>query len=144
MDIPVVSARTNPHFERLGGHEAAVRLVDAFYAAMDRRADARVIRAMHAMDLTHTKAVLVDYLTEWMGGPRRYSATRGSPMLKRRHHPFDIGDAARDAWMACMREALATTCPDIQLRGQLDAAFLKIADHIRNTEPHQHQPREPL
>jgi truncated hemoglobin YjbI len=111
-----------------------VRLVDAFYAAMDRRPDARAIRAMHAEDLAHTKAVLVDYLAEWMGGPKRYSATRGSPMLKRRHHPFNIDDDARDAWMACMREALAATCLDSELRTQLESAFRKIADHIRNTE----------
>lgn len=122
-----------------------VRLVDAFYAAMDSREDARVIRAMHDVELTHTKAVLVAYLAEWMGGPRRYSATRGAPMLRRRHHPFDIDDAARDAWMACMRQALAETCPDAALRAELDAAFWKIADHIRNSDasrdasPHHHR-----
>lgn len=37
LHIAVVA---NPHFARLGGESAVVRLVDAFYAAMDRRADA--------------------------------------------------------------------------------------------------------
>lgn len=132
--IPVVGAQANPHYERFGGSRAVVQLVDAFYAAMDGRADARVIRAMHPADLTDVKAVLVKYLSEWMGGPRHYSTERGSPMLRRRHHPFNIDSAARDAWMACMRQALEQTCPDAALRGELEAAFRKIADTVRNTE----------
>ncbi len=131
--IPVVCSTRNPHLERLGGPEAVVRLVDAFYRAMDTREDARTIRAMHEPDLGPTKAILVKYLVEWMGGEKVYSADRGSPMLRRRHHPFDIDVAARDAWMACMRQALDEACPDVGLRQELDAAFWKIADHIKNT-----------
>lgn len=147
--LPVISAKpANPHYTRLGGHEALVQLVEAFYRAMDSRADARVIRAMHEPDLSRTKAVLVNYLSEWTGGPRLYSPERGSPMLRRKHHPFDIDAAARDAWMACMREALAEVVADEALRAELDAAFYKIADFIRNTEhggverPHPGRPRE--
>lgn len=132
--IPIVAPPANPHYTRFGGHAAVVALVDAFYRAMDTREDAHTIRAMHPADLTHTKAVLVKYLAEWMGGPREYSAERGPPILRRRHHPFDIDSPARDAWMACMRDALAQSCPDQALRADLDAAFAKIADHIRNTE----------
>lgn len=131
--IPVVCSTRNPHLERLGGPEAVARLVDAFYRAMDTREDARTIRAMHEPDLGPTKAILVKYLTEWMGGPKVYSEERGSPMLRRRHHPFDIDVNARDAWMACMRQALDETCADAALHQELDAAFMKIADHIKNT-----------
>lgn len=134
--LPVITAANpNRHYERLGGHDAVVRLVDAFYRAMDTRPDAATVRAMHEPDLSHTRAVLVRYLSEWMGGPRAYSAERGSPMLRRRHQPFDIDAAARDAWMACMRQALAECGVEDGLRAELDAAFTKIADFIRNTEP---------
>lgn len=130
--LPVVDTRSNPHYLRFGGPEAIARLVDAFYRAMDTRDDARTIRAMHEPDLRETKAVLVRYLGEWMGGPREYSTTRGAPMLRRRHMPFAIDDAARDAWMACMRQALDETCSDAALREELLAAFAKVADHLRN------------
>ncbi|MBT9597270.1 MAG: group II truncated hemoglobin [Vitreoscilla sp.] len=133
--LPIVAASTNPHFERLGGQAAVQRLVDAFYAAMDERADARTIRAMHAADLGPTKDVLVSYLCEWLGGPRRYSAEQGAPMLRRRHQPFDIDTAARDAWMNCMRQALAQTCDDTELRAALEAALQKVADHLVNLHP---------
>lgn len=142
MDSP------NRHYERLGGLPAVTALVDAFYRAMDTREDAKTIRAMHAPDLHATQAVLVKYLCEWLGGPKAYSPERGAPMLRRRHQPFDIDTAARDAWMACMRQALSEVCTDDPLRAELDAAFYKVADFIRNTEhggearPHPGRPRE--
>jgi len=129
--LPVVSTRpANPHLDRLGGPAAVTRLVDAFYAAMDRLPEARTIRAMHEPDLSPTKAVLVMYLTEWLGGERQYSARRGPPRLGRVHAPFHIDAAAAQAWMACMRAALAEVCEDAVLRAELDAAFDKVARHL--------------
>lgn len=135
LDLPVVSATPNAHYERLGGAPAVERLVQAFYRAMDARPEAAIVRAMHAPDLADTRRVLVAYLGEWLGGPRAYTPLRGAPMLRRRHQPFDIDTAARDAWMACMRQALAEVCSDDMLRAELDAAFWKVADVIRNREP---------
>lgn len=150
MNQPVAAhpPNPNPHFTRLGGHDEVVKLVDAFYRAMDTLPAAAVIRAMHEPDLAPTKAVLVTYLSEWMGGPKRYTADRGAPMLRRRHQPFPIDAAARDAWMLCMRQALGEVCVDAALRAELDAAFYKVADFIRNTDQggdaraHPGRPRE--
>ena len=122
------------HFARLGGREAVVRLVDAFYRAMDALPEAATIRAMHDTDLTQTRVVLVKYLTEWMGGGRAYSPEHGAPMLRRRHQRFPIDGAASDAWMLCMRQALNEVCADVALRIELAAAFDKVADFMRNTE----------
>jgi hemoglobin len=130
--LNVEFATPNPHLQRLGGAPVVVRLVDAFYGAMDTRADARALRAMHAEDLTRTKAVLVLYLTEWLGGPRQYTAERGAPRLGRVHRPFPIDAAASAAWMACMRQALLEVCADVALRGELEAAFAKLAAHLQN------------
>lgn len=128
--LPVVSVTANPHFARLGGEGAVQRLAEAFYAAMDTRQDARAIRAMHAADLAPMRAVLVTYLVEWLGGPKRYSAERGAPKLGRVHRPFPIDAAASDAWLACMRQALDETCPDAALRDELMASFAKVANHL--------------
>lgn len=149
MTAPTIApSQPNPHFARIGGHEQIVRLVDAFYRAMDTLPEAATIRAMHEPDLRATKAVLVKYLSEWMGGPKLYTPDRGAPMLRRRHQPFALDSAARDAWMACMRQALDEVCPDQGLREELLAAFYKVADFIRNTEDggetraHPGRPRE--
>ena len=128
-----LAVSTNPHYTRIGGAAAIERLVQAFYRAMDQRPEAATIRAMHAADLHDTQQVLAAYLAEWMGGPRAYSTTRGAPMLRRRHHPFEIDEAAREAWMGCMRQALSETCSDGALRQELEAAFAKVAHAVVNT-----------
>jgi len=135
--LPAVAPATapNPHFARLGGEAAVARLVDAFYRAMDTLPEAAGIRAMHAPDLGHTRAVLTLYFTEWLGGPAGYSAQRGHPRLRMRHAPFSIGAAERDAWLACMRHALADVVgDDAELRDQLMQALFKTADWLRNTQ----------
>lgn len=121
------------HFEALGGADAVVRLVDAFYRHMDTRPGARGIRAMHAPDLAATKAVLVLYLCEWLGGPKDYSAQRGHPRLRMRHSSFAIGVPERDVWLACMRAALEDAGATPELRSALMNAFFKTADWMRNT-----------
>lgn len=130
-----LAVSTNPHYERIGGAAAVERLVQAFYRAMDQRPEAAAIRAMHDSDLHETRRVLALYLAEWMGGPKAYSAERGAPMLRRRHHPFEIDAAAREAWMGCMRQALSQTCSDGALRQELEAAFAKVAHAVVNTVP---------
>ena len=86
----LTSAPPSPHFALLGGEAGVKDLVNAFYRHMDTRGDAVGIRAMHAADLAHTRAVLVLYLCEWLGGPKDYSAQRGHPRLRMRHGSFAI------------------------------------------------------
>jgi hemoglobin len=135
--VPLQSAR-NPHFEGVGGAEGVDRLVDSFYRHMDTQVQARGIRAMHEADLGATRAVLKLYLTEWLGGPADYSAQRGHPRLRMRHHAFSIGEAERDAWLACMRAALEEVVPEAALREALMNSFFKTADWIRNDEGNPH------
>jgi hemoglobin len=125
----------SPHFEMLGAEAGIVRLVDAFYRHMDTRPDTSGIRAMHEPDLASTKAVLVLYLCEWLGGPKDYSAQRGHPRLRMRHAGFAIGVTERDAWLACMRAALEDVGAEPALQSALMNAFFKTADWMRNTGP---------
>jgi hemoglobin len=133
--LPILQTRS-PHFEMLGGEAVVVKLVDAFYRHMDTRPDATGIRAMHGRDLTSTKAILVLYLCEWLGGPQAYSAKQGHPRLRMRHGGFAIGMAERDAWLACMDAALTDIGAPAELQQTLMASFFKTADWMRNTGPH--------
>ncbi|WP_439358993.1 group II truncated hemoglobin [Bradyrhizobium sp. DASA03007] len=119
-------------FERIGGSATIELLVDRFYQRMDTLPEAKVIRAMHAADLGLIRDVLKRYLTEWTGGPRLYSVEKGHPRLRQRHIGFSIGDAERDAWMACMRGALEETVVDRAARQDLDKALSGLADWMRN------------
>lgn len=130
------------NFVRIGGAPAVDRLVEAFYRRMDEMPEARGIRAMHRPDLTDTKDVLKRYLGEWLGGPELYSQERGHPRLRMRHLHQSIGPDERDAWMLCMSGALGeVVTDDTMLRETLYAAFLKLADWVRNDPENPHDKR---
>ena len=116
----------------MGGQATVDRLVDSFYDRMDSLPDAAVIRAMHTADLTDIRAVLKQYLGEWLGGPKRYTSERGHPMLRARHLPFPIGTAERDAWMLCMNGALDETVAQEDVREHVRTALSNLAGHMRN------------
>lgn len=124
----------NPHFAAIGGEAGVVRLIDSFYHHMETMPVAAQIRALHPAQLGHVKEILRRYMIEWTGGPRVYSVDRGAPRLRHRHSMFTIGEAERDAWMLCMRAALAECVPDLALRAELDTAFYKVANAIRNAD----------
>ena len=128
-------------FERIGGAVAIDRLVEAFYRRMDSEPEAATIRAMHASDLGPVGSVLKRYLSEWTGGPKLYSPEKGHPRLRQRHMGFAIGDAERDAWLLCMRGALAETVQDEAARADIDAALTKLADWMRNQAGNPHDAR---
>ena len=88
----------------MGGEETFRRLVGRFYEGV--RADP-VLRPLYPEeDLGPAEDRLRMFLVQYWGGPRTYSERRGHPRLRMRHAPFAIGEAARDAWLRHMREAL--------------------------------------
>lgn len=129
---------SNPHFATIGGEAPITQLVERFYFHMDTLPEAAAIRAMHEPDLSHTKEVLVKFLIEWLGGPKVYSAERGHPRLRQKHIAFPIDEAARDAWMLCMRRAMDDVVANATLRQQLEQSFFKTADFIRNDKGSNH------
>ncbi|CAM3104463.1 globin [Corynebacterium gottingense] len=46
------------------------------------------------------------FLVQYWGGPRTYQEKRGSPMLRRRHFPFPIGEPEADRWLHLMENSL--------------------------------------
>ena len=119
-------------YSALGGAKGVEALVERFYAEMDADPQARGVRALHARDLGPVKHVLTLYLSQWLGGPGDYSASRGHPRLRMRHMRFPIGEAERDAWLACMRRALDGADAPASVREGVYAAMAGLADHMRN------------
>ena len=130
MNAEIINA--NPHYARLGGAEAVRSLVDRFYDLMDEDPDYYGIRKMHPQDLSESRNKLFWFLSEWTGGPALYKERFGPPFLRRRHMPFAIGVSERDQWMGCMTRAMQDVGLEAGLRAQLEAAFFKTADFMRN------------
>lgn len=120
------------HYERIGGEQKVRELVQRFYQLMDELPETHGIRKMHAADLASAENKLFMFLSGWMGGPQLFVEKFGHPRLRMRHLPFAIGESERDQWMVCMTQALQTVVTDAALREELNAAFYKVADFMRN------------
>lgn len=124
----------NTHYERLGGEAGIRALVQRFYELMDTLPEAEGIRRMHSQDLNSSEDKLFKFLSGWTGGPQLYMEEYGHPRLRARHMPFSVGESERDQWMLCMRRALEETVEDEALRQDLEGAFFRTADFMRNRE----------
>jgi len=122
----------NPHYDRPAGEKKIRELLDRFYALMDSRDDTQPLRQMHAKDLRISRDKLFMFLSGWLGGPQLYMEKYGHPRLRQRHMPFAVDAAARDQWMRCMVQAMADVGIEKELRQELEAAFFKTADFMRN------------
>ena len=119
-------------FDRIGGREGLRRLSARFYAIMSERSDAAGIRAMHRDDLGPISESLADFLMGWIGGPRDWFMRPGRPCIMRLHRALPIGESERDQWLACMKQALAETVSDVELREDLETAFFRTANAMRS------------
>ena len=122
----------NPHYDRIGGEKKIRELVDRFYDLMDQRDDTQPLRQMHAKDLRVSRDKLFMFLSGWLGGPQLYIEKYGHPRLRQRHMPFAVDTAARDQWMSCMVQAMEDVGIEEGMRQELEAAFFKTADFMRN------------
>ena len=121
-------------YDLLGGNAAVHRLVTRFYNLMDSVPEYYIIRKLHPADLAGSREKLYLFLSGWLGGPQLYAEKFGHPMLRARHLPFAIGLAERDAWLACMKQAMSDCAIEAGLKmGLLDSLF-KTADWMRNKE----------
>jgi hemoglobin len=119
-------------YEILGGDAKVRELVERFYDLMDLEPDYAQLRRVHGSSLASAREKLHLFLCGWLGGPPLYMDRFGHPMLRARHLPFAIGTQERDQWMACMVQAMEETQVPQALRGDLEAAFFKTADWMRN------------
>lgn len=136
MDASVTMA-TPPRFgegdasyRAAGGLDGIQRLVDAFYTQMDNLEAAATIRAMHDSNLDEAKQRLSYFLSGWLGGPRLYAEHFGSINIPGAHSHLAIGDAERDAWLLCMRYAIAAQNYPSEFANYLLAQLTIPADRI--------------
>ncbi|HUW87392.1 MAG TPA: globin [Candidatus Paceibacterota bacterium] len=92
-------------FEEVGGSETFADLVSHFYACV---AVNPILRPMYPeSDLKGAALRLQMFLEQYWGGPTTYSDERGHPRLRMRHAGFHIAMPERDAWLECMKSAIA-------------------------------------
>jgi len=104
-------------YDRIGGHQVFENLASHFYALVT--ADP-ILRPMYPdKDLKGAARRLMLFLEQYWGGPKTYGEERGHPRLRMRHAGFHINEAARDAWLRCMKSAVDEIDCDSALKAEL-------------------------
>ena len=118
-------------YDEVGGQAFFERLVDAFYAIVERD---ELLRPMYPADLGESKRNMVLFLSQYWGGPTTYMQERGHPRLRMRHAPFRITKKARDAWIEAMTAALKSVRSELSSEQfeEMTAYFDMAAHQMRN------------
>lgn len=90
-------------YQRVGGMDAFVSLVDAFYR---RVAQDPVLRPHYPDDLEPGKRHLAMFLAQYFGGGDIYGRERGHPRLRMRHADFAITPEVALRWAELMAAAI--------------------------------------
>jgi len=106
--IPVSAARP-PAFSRpdaaiygLMGEENIFAMLSDLYRELEKSS----IRPMFADDMQEASRRSAAFFVGLMGGPPLYHQRYGAPMMRRRHMPFPIDEAARQEWLDCFLRVL--------------------------------------
>jgi hemoglobin len=117
-------------FDRWGGEQFFVALVDRFYEGVESDP---LLRPMYPEDLSDPKRHLALFLSQYWGGPPVYNEERGHPRLRMRHARFAVTPAAATAWLGHMTAAVdAAGLPPDDRRELLDYLSMA-AESLVNT-----------
>ena len=117
FESPLSKVATNDFYQRAGGSKTFSDLISQFYA---RVAVDPILRPLYPEDDLHGAAQRLQmFLEQYWGGPTTYSEERGHPRLRKRHAAYSITSVERDAWLACMGDALAGVKISEDLKNEL-------------------------
>jgi hemoglobin len=112
-------------FDRVGGMDAFVSLVDAFYGKV---AADELLRPMYPEDLEPGKRHLAMFLAQYWGGGDVYSSERGHPRLRMRHAAFPVTPEAALRWA----ELMAASIRELRFPSDVEALLL---DYVVRATP---------
>ena len=113
------------------GERRIQRLVDAFYERV--YSDATLLPIFENTVMEEVKDKQFRFLCQFLGGPQHYSLKYGHPRMRMRHMPHRIDADAKDAWLACMKEAIQTLDIQDELKEALYNCFPQVAQHMVNS-----------
>lgn len=117
-------------FEQLG-EQKLIQIIDGFYA---RVFDSLLIAHLFVNDPEEIKHKQLLFLTQFLGGPQRYTEKYGHPRMRMRHLPHRITEEAKEEWLRCMKASIhEVLADDPDLANALYACFPQLAAHMVNS-----------
>ncbi|PCJ46484.1 MAG: globin [Moraxellaceae bacterium] len=118
---------------RMAGELSGITaLVNEFYNNMEVFPESKKIRDMHSNDLAESRKKLTYFLSGWLGGPKLYSENYGSINIPSAHRHLSVGVEESDAWLFCMKKAIAKQPYEEPFKLYLIEQLRVPAERIRN------------
>lgn len=84
------------------GQDNIYQMLEDFYRELEQSS----IRFMFPEDMVEASKRSAAFFVGVLGGPPLYQQLYGPPMMRARHLPFPIDEAARQAWLQCFYRVL--------------------------------------
>jgi hemoglobin len=91
-------------YDWIGGEATVRKIVESFYPKVQANPK---LGPLFPEDIMPVMEKQFMFLSQFFGGPALFSEAYGHPMMRARHMPFEITMERAQAWLGCMREALA-------------------------------------
>src|SRR5262245_26369202 len=85
------------------GEDNIFAMMEDFYRELERSS----LRPLFPVDMVAASHRSAAFFVGLLGGPPLYHQRYGNPMMRARHLPFVIDEAARQEWLACFDRVLA-------------------------------------
>lgn len=118
-------------YDAIGGAPMIKKIVEAFYPKVQAHP---LLAPLFPEDIMPVMEKQTLFLTQFLGGPSLYSDQYGHPMMRARHMPFPITPERANAWLDCMKRALAETKMDETLQQLVIERLKGPAYHFINSE----------
>lgn len=92
----------------LMGEENIFKMCEDFY----RKLEGSELRPMFPPDMVEASKKQAMFIVGLVGGPPLFAQAFGPPMMRKRHIPFEIDEAARQIWLTCFTETLKNAVED--------------------------------
>jgi hemoglobin len=90
-------APPSPEIYAAMGEEMTFAMLRDFYAELEQSS----IRHLFPRDMEAASEKSAAFFVGLLGGPPLYQQRYGNPMMRARHMPFEIDEAARREWLRC-------------------------------------------
>lgn len=99
---PPQEGRPNPVIFKMMGEANIMKMLEDLYLEIERSE----IRHMFPANMVEASKKSGEFFVFLLGGPPIYHEKHGNPMMRQRHMPFKIDEAARQVWLRCFDTVL--------------------------------------
>lgn len=112
------------------GDERLQELVNRFYARVFKSPVIGPLFDQSNMELIKEKQYR--FLTQFLGGPGRYTEKFGHPRMRMRHLPHAITNEAKEEWLSLMKMSIEELDLPDEIKTALFNCFPMVAQHMVN------------